>query len=145
MNKQISTKPAVSETQKSQSPRSFIKAESRPTTRSSFQQSIPTSDSQRQPFQVQRFIVGLASSASGIALMLAVAMGILQYYGADGRLSLPAVGLCMIVGLMLLGGGFGLMATSTATFENGSFDRWLLTNDEPHLPNNRSAASKTEN
>ncbi len=63
--------------------------------------------------------------------MLMVAAGTLQNLGVDGRLSLPAVGLCMIVGLMLLGGGFGIMATSAGTFDDGEFDRLMEAGNLP--------------
>ena len=63
--------------------------------------------------------------------MLMVAAGTLQNLGINGRLSLPAVGLCMIVGLMLLGGGFGIMATSAATFDDHEFDRLMEAGNLP--------------
>lgn len=63
--------------------------------------------------------------------MLMVAVGTLQNLGINGRLSLPAVGLCMIVGLMLLGGGFGIMATSAATFDDHEFDRLMEAGNLP--------------
>jgi len=63
--------------------------------------------------------------------MLMVAAGTLQNHGINGRLSLPAVGLCMIVGLMLLGGGFGIMATSAATFDDREFDRLMEAGNVP--------------
>lgn len=78
-----------------------------------------------RPMQKKRFIVGLMLSSSGIGLMLTVAAGALQTMGANGRLSLPIVGLCMVLGLMMLGGGFGLMATAAPTFDDDEFDRLM--------------------
>lgn len=75
-----------------------------------------------------RFVFGMLLTGSGIALILSVAAGAVQAFGVTGRLSLPAVGLCMIVGVMLLGGGFGVMATSAATFENDEFERLMADN-----------------
>ena len=75
-----------------------------------------------------RFVFGMLLTGSGIALILSVAAGAVQAFGVTGRLSLPAVGLCMIVGVMCLGGGFGVMATSAATFENDEFERLMADN-----------------
>lgn len=78
-----------------------------------------------RPMQIRRFLSGLVFAAGGIGLMLCVAVGALQDAGAEGRLSLPAVAICMIIGLMLLGGGFGVMATAAPTFDDDEFDRLL--------------------
>ncbi|HIE99026.1 MAG TPA: hypothetical protein EYG03_13210 [Planctomycetes bacterium] len=84
-----------------------------------------------RPMRKLRFLTGLVLSACGVATMLMVAAGTLQNLGVNGRLSLPAVGLCMIVGLMLLGGGFGIMATSAATFDDREFDRLMEAGNLP--------------
>jgi hypothetical protein len=78
-----------------------------------------------------RFMAGLTLSTCGVATMLMVAAGTLQHLGINGRLSLPAVGICMIIGLMLLGGGFGIMATSSATFDDHEFDRLMEAGNLP--------------
>lgn len=78
-----------------------------------------------RPMQLKRFLSGLVFAAGGIGLMLCVAVGALQDAGADGDLSLPAVAICMVIGLMLLGGGFGVMATAAPTFDDGEFERLL--------------------
>ena len=83
------------------------------------------------PMRKVRFLAGLVLSTCGVATMLMVAAGTLQTLGINGRLSLPAVGLCMIVGLMLLGGGFGIMATSAATFDDREFDRLMEAGNAP--------------
>ena len=57
--------------------------------------------------------------------MLFVAAGVLHDAGAGGAVSLPATGLCMILGLMLLGGGFGQMAISSPSFDDSEFQRML--------------------
>lgn len=84
-----------------------------------------------RPMNKSRFATGLMFAASGMTLMLVVAFGAMQNAGALGRLSLPAVGLCMIIGLMLLGGGFGVMATSAATFDDGEFERLMRGLEQP--------------
>ncbi len=78
-----------------------------------------------RPMKKCRFMAGLVLSTCGVATMLMVAAGTLQNLGINGRWALPAVGLCMLVGLMLLGGGFGIMATSAATFDDHEFDRLM--------------------
>ncbi|MDG1893919.1 MAG: hypothetical protein P8J37_03325 [Fuerstiella sp.] len=87
-----------------------------------------------RPMRKCRFLTGLTLSTCGVATMLMVAAGTLQNHGINGRLSLPAVGLCMIVGLMLLGGGFGIMATSAATFDDQEFDRLMEAGNLPDSP-----------
>ncbi len=82
-----------------------------------------------RPMQKARFVWGLFLSASGMGLMLVVAAGALHGAGVNGRLSLPVVGLCMIIGLMLLGGGFGIMATASPTFDDDEFDRLMQAGD----------------
>ena len=78
-----------------------------------------------RPMQKRRFLSGLLFSSLGIALMLMVAVGTLHGFGIRGRLSLPVIGLCMIFGLMMLGGGFGVMATAAPSFDDGEFDRLM--------------------
>lgn len=56
--------------------------------------------------------------------MLIVALGMLQGW-VHKDLSLAAIGLCMILGLMMLGGGFGVMATASGTFDDDEFDRLM--------------------
>ena len=83
-----------------------------------------------RPMQKRRFLSGLCCSATGVALMLTVAAGGLQQVGITGRMSLPAVGICMIFGLMLLGGGFGIMATAAPKFDDGEFERLIRAGEE---------------
>lgn len=84
---------------------------------------VATGRNSARPMQKRRFLMGLVFSAAGIGLMLVVAAGAVQDAGFHGRLSLPVVGFCMIIGLMLLGGGFGVMATAAPTFDDNEFDR----------------------
>jgi|GEM_PF-2250877 len=86
--------------------------------------------SKARPMQKRRFLSGLLFSSLGISLMLMVAVGTLHGFGIQGRLSLPVVGLCMIFGLMLLGGGFGVMATAAPTFDDNEFNRLLMDDKE---------------
>ena len=78
-----------------------------------------------QPMQVGRFLMGMLTSAVGVTTMLVVAFGVFQGWGMDERLSLPVIAISMILGLMLLGGGFGVMATSAGTFDDDEFERLM--------------------
>lgn len=87
-------------------------------------QKSPGSNGAR-PMQIKRFLYGMLIASGGVGLMLTVAFGLLQGWGIKGDISLPAIGLCMILGLMLLGGGFGIMATASGTFDDDEFDRLM--------------------
>ena len=89
-----------------------------------FQTSASTSSA--RPMQIGRFLFGLLFSGIGLTLMLLVAVGTIQGFGMHGRLSLPAIGLTMILGLMLLGGGFGVMATAAPRFDENEFNRQMI-------------------
>ncbi|HAD61193.1 MAG TPA: hypothetical protein DCG12_18280 [Planctomycetaceae bacterium] len=84
-------------------------------------------DEPARPMNRKRFLLGFLLAGSGIGIMLAVAVGALQTAGLNGGLSLPSVALCMVAGVMLLGGGFGIMATSSAQFDDGGPTRPPLT------------------
>jgi hypothetical protein len=86
--------------------------------------------SKARPMQKRRFLSGLLFSSLGISLMLMVAVGTLHGFGIQGRLSLPVIGLCTIFGLMLLGGGFGVMATAAPTFDDNEFNRLMMADKE---------------
>lgn len=81
--------------------------------------------SESRPFKPRQFLFGLALATGGMGLMLFVAAGALHDAGAGGAVSLPATGLCMIIGLMLLGGGFGQMAISSPKLDETEFQRLL--------------------
>ena len=89
-----------------------------------FQTSASTSSA--RPMQIGRFLFGLLFSGIGLTLMLLVAVGTIKGFGMHGRLSLPAIGLSMIMGLMLLGGGFGVMATAAPRFDDNEFNRQMI-------------------
>ncbi len=91
---------------------------------------LPTAEADREPctgrpMQKGRFCMGLIFSTLGMSTMLLVAIGAFRGIGVNGRLSLPVVAVCMILGLMLLGGGFGVMATASPTFDDAEFERLM--------------------
>lgn len=78
-----------------------------------------------KPMDRGRFAIGLLLSSAGITLLLFVAVGMLQQIGLNGWFSLPLVALTAIFGVMMLGGGFGLMATAAAGLDDGEFERLM--------------------
>ena len=75
-----------------------------------------------QKFQPQRFAIGLLSTATGVALILGVGLRIIEMRNI-GDFTMPLIGICVLIGLMLLSGGFGVMATSSSGFDEEEFER----------------------
>lgn len=72
-----------------------------------------------------RFAFGMLLSAAGIATLLFIAAGALQQSGIAEQFSMPVVACTAILAIMMLGGGFGLMATAAAGFDDGEFERLM--------------------
>jgi hypothetical protein len=72
-----------------------------------------------------RFACGLLLSSAGIGCLLIIAIGALQQADLVERFSMPIVAGAAMMGIMMLGGGFGLMATAAAGLDDGEFE-WLL-------------------
>jgi hypothetical protein len=76
-----------------------------------------------KPFQPQRFAVGLCCTSSGVALILGVGLRVVEMPDVSNDFAMPLVAVCILAGVMLLGGGFGVMATSSSGFDEAEFDR----------------------
>lgn len=74
-------------------------------------------------FQPLRFAMGLLSTTAGMALILGVALRIFELRDVSSDFVMPLNGICVLFGVMLLGGGFGIMATSSSGFDEDEFDR----------------------
>lgn len=74
-------------------------------------------------FQPLRFAVGLCCTSSGVALILGVGLRVVEMHDISNEFAMPLVAVCILTGVMLLGGGFGLMATSSSGFDEAEFDR----------------------
>lgn len=74
-------------------------------------------------FQPLRFAVGLSCTASGVALILGVGLRVVEMHDVSSDFAMPLVAVCVLTGVMLLGGGFGVMATSSSGFDDAEFDR----------------------
>ncbi len=74
-------------------------------------------------FQPLRFATGLLCTAAGVALILGAGLRVIEVQNAGAGITLPLIGICVLVGVMLVGGGFGVMATSSSGFDEAEFDR----------------------
>lgn len=74
-------------------------------------------------FQPLRFATGILCTASGVALILGVGFRVIEVRNVGGDFTMPLIGICLLIGVMLLGGGFGVMATSSSGFDEAEFDR----------------------
>ncbi len=72
-------------------------------------------------FRLMRFVWGLLLSGLGMASILMVGFSLthIRRFGVDT--ALPVIALSILVGIMLLGGGFGLMATASAGIADHEF------------------------
>jgi hypothetical protein len=84
-----------------------------------------TNDSPKtvKQFQPLRFAVGLCCTSSGVALILGVGLRVVEMHDVSNYFAMPLVAVCILAGVMLLGGGFGVMATSSSGFDEAEFDR----------------------
>lgn len=86
-------------------------------------ESAPQDQAPIRMFRAFRFVVGMLSTAGGAALILGIGVFVDEIRDAGGDFTLPLVGILALVGVMLLGGGFGVMATSSSGFDEDEFDR----------------------
>lgn len=77
---------------------------------------LETTESPR-PFRPARFAAGLAMTTAGVGLILFVGVRVLDLRILAGEFAMALVGFCVLSGIMLLGAGFGLMATAAASFD----------------------------
>lgn len=74
-------------------------------------------------FQPRRFALGLFGTASGVALILGVGLCTIEMQNIGNDFTMPLIGICLLIAVMLLVGGFGVMATSSSGFDEDEFDR----------------------
>lgn len=72
-----------------------------------------------------RFAVGLLSTTIGMIIILLVGVRMLEIRQLGGSFALPLILIAVLSGVMLLGGGFGLMATASSGFDEQEFDRLM--------------------
>jgi hypothetical protein len=74
-------------------------------------------------FRPVRFAFGLATTTVGMSAFLLVGIRIMELRALAGDFVLPLVGITVLGGIILLGGGFGLMATAAAGFDEREFEQ----------------------
>lgn len=84
-----------------------------------------TQETNRRKLQLGRFVIGMLLSSIGISTILLVGINLVHISRVRNEFALPIVGGSVVAGIMLLGGGFGLMATSAAGFDEEEFDRLM--------------------
>lgn len=91
----------------------------------------PAPEIPRRPLRLRQFIAGLCLTTAGAATLLLIAAGAIQRSGIAIGFPLPVVGVVAIIGIMLLGGGFGLMATAAPELDDSEFNRLMRAGDPP--------------
>ena len=89
---------------------------------SSPQDAVPQAPRRMRPL---RFAMGLVLTTIGIVMILLIAVCMLDVQQPGGSLALPLVAVGVLSGFMLLGGGFGLMASASSGFDEQEFDRLM--------------------
>ncbi|MCA9036471.1 MAG: hypothetical protein KDA91_15155 [Planctomycetaceae bacterium] len=84
-------------------------------------------------FHLRRFLAGLMLTALGVMSILLVGVSLIHVRRVGTEMALPIVGVAVLIGIMLLGGGFGLMATASAMPTDGDdvFGASLLADTNP--------------
>jgi hypothetical protein len=83
----------------------------------------PETSSERKKLRPLRFATGLCLTTFGMGMVLFVGIRMLEVQQIGGNFALLVVAGCVLTGVMLLGGGFGLMATASSGFDEQEFDR----------------------
>lgn len=86
---------------------------------------VEKTNSGRRPIRVRRFLVGLLLSVTGIAAILIVASSTLRLHQLGKEIALPIVASGILLGILLLGGGFGVMAAAAGSGDESEFDRLM--------------------
>ncbi len=101
-------------------------------------ESQPQTGQPIRKFRPGRFAIGLLSTTGGAALILGIGFRVVEMQDVGGDFTMPLVGTLVLIGVMLLGGGFGVMATSSSGFDEEEFERLAAAG-------NISAVDQTEN
>ena len=90
-----------------------------------------------------RFAVGLLLTTIGIVMILLIGVRMLEVQQLGGNFALPLVAITVLSGVMLLGGGFGLMATAASGFDEQEFDRLMKAGNIASAQMEQSPADET--
>jgi hypothetical protein len=83
----------------------------------------PEASAERKKLRPLRFATGLCLTTFGMGMVLFVGIRMLEVQQIGGNFALLVVAGSVLTGVMLLGGGFGLMATASSGFDEQEFDR----------------------
>lgn len=83
----------------------------------------PEASAERKKLRPLRFATGMCLTTFGMGMVLFVGIRMLEVQQIGGNFALLVVAGCVLTGVMLLGGGFGLMATASSGFDEQEFDR----------------------
>jgi hypothetical protein len=83
----------------------------------------PETSPERKKLRPLRFATGLCLTTFGMGMVLFVGIRMLEVQQIGGNFALLVVAGSVLTGVMLLGGGFGLMATASSGFDEQEFDR----------------------
>lgn len=84
-------------------------------------------DAVREPRRMRplRFASGLMLTTAGVCIILTIGVQALEVRQLGGDFALVLVAFGVLSGVVLLGGGFGLMATASAGFDEREFDQLM--------------------
>jgi hypothetical protein len=83
----------------------------------------PETSAERKKLRPLRFATGLCLTTLGMGMVLFVGVRMLEVQQVGGDFALLIVAGSVLTGVILLGGGFGLMATASSGFDEQEFDR----------------------
>ena len=85
---------------------------------------IPADHSQPpRPLKPLRFAFGMLLTGFGMALILLIGIRLIEVRLTGGDVAMPIVAVGVLIGVILLGGGFAIMASSSSGFDEDEFDR----------------------
>ena len=84
-------------------------------------------------FRLGRFLAGFLLAGLGMALILVIGVGLLFIRRMNAETAMAIVGVVVLAGIMCLGGGFGLMATAAAGYDEQEFDRLMSGESSPEI------------
>ena len=76
-----------------------------------------------RPLKPLRFAFGMLLTGCGMAMILLIGIRLIEVRLTGGDVSMPFVAVGVLIGVILLGGGFGIMASSSSGFDEDEFDR----------------------
>ncbi len=76
-----------------------------------------------RPLRPLRFAFGMLLTGCGMAMILLIAIRLIEVRLMGGDFSTSWVAVGVLTGILLLGGGFGIMASSSSGFDEDEFDR----------------------